>query len=138
MRVSIIYLTANKGAALDAVAKAMAKAIEGQGHEVELLGNAKGQLQRLTISDYVIIGVEPVGIRGKLPPRVAEILAQAGSLAAKRSMAFVLKRGPFRNKTLPRLMKAMEAQGMNVNYAEVVSGPAEAAIAAKEAPIERS
>ena len=138
MRVSIIYLTAGKGAALEAVAKAMAKAIEGQGHEVELLGNAKGQLQRLTNSDYVIIGVEPVGIRGKLPPRVAEILAQSGSLVAKRSMAFVLKRGPFRNKTLPRLMKAMEAQGMNVNYAEVVSGPAEATIAAKEAPIERS
>jgi hypothetical protein len=138
MRVSIIYLGTGNTAALEAAAKAMAKAIEGQGHEVELLGNAKGQLQRLTMSDYVIIGVEPVGIGGKLPPRVAEILAQAGNLEAKRSMAFVLKRGPFRNKTLPRLMKAMEAQGMNVNYAEVVSGPAEAALAGKEAPIARA
>ena len=138
MLVAIVSRPAGKPAARQAAVKAMAKAIAGRGHEVELLGDAKGQTHRLAMSGYVIIGTEPVGIGGKLPSRVADVLSQSNGITAKRSMAFVLKRGPFRNKTLPRLMKAMEAQGMNVNFGEVVRGPAEAALAAKNAPIEKA
>jgi hypothetical protein len=138
MHVAIVYVPVGKPEALEAAAKAMATALKAKGHEVELLSTAKGQTHRLVMSDYVIFGTEPLGFRGKLPARVGELLAQTGGLASKRSMAFVLKRGPFRNKTIFRLMRAMEAEGMNVNYGEVVSGPGEAAKAAAEAPIERT
>jgi hypothetical protein len=137
MRVTIVIIPAGKAAALEAAAKVMAAELGKQGHEVELLIGAKGETNRLAMSEYLVFGTEPVGLRGTLPPRVGEILAQATGLSGKRGMAFVLKRGPFRNKTLPRLMKAMEAQGMTVNYGEVVKNAAEAALAAREAPIER-
>jgi hypothetical protein len=53
-------------------------------------------------------------------------------------MAFLRKRGLFGGRALARLMKAMEGEGMYVNYGEFVATIAEAEAAAKEAPIERT
>ena len=137
MRVCIVAIAAGSKKGIETAARAMAREIEASGHAVELLTGERGEGPRLAMSDYVIMGTEPVGFSGKLPSRVADFLAQGTGLKGKRSMAFVLKRGPFRNKTLPRLMKAMEAEGMNVNFDEVVGSSEEAARAAKAAPIER-
>ena len=52
-------------------------------------------------------------------------------------MAFLRKSGFRSEKALARLMKSMEAEGMIVNSAEVLTNEAGAAEAARGAPVER-
>jgi hypothetical protein len=137
MRVALIYVPAKAPDALAAVAKAMARAIEAEGHFVDVSQARPDEMPSLTGYDYIIIGTESASAFGKIPGGIVQTLAQAGMLAGKRSMAFLRKSGLRPEKALSRLMKAMEAEGMLVNYAEVVSKEADAAQAAREAPIER-
>jgi hypothetical protein len=137
MRVALIYVPAKAPDALAAVAKAMARAIEAAGHFVDVSQARPDEMPSLTGYDYVIVGTESESAFGKIPEGVARALAQAGMLSGKRSMAFLRKSGLRPEKALNRLMKAMETEGMLVNYAEVVSKEADAAHAAREAPIER-
>ena len=138
MRVAIVHIPVRDPEALSLLAKAMAATLGKAGHVVEVVDGRADDAPRLTGFDYVIVGTEPAGIRGKLPDRVASYLPQAGMLAGKRSMAFVRKAAFGSDRALRRLMSAMEAEGMRVNCAEVVSGAQEAAEAAASAPIERA
>lgn len=138
MRVAIVYMPTRDPESLAEIAKAMAKALDGAGHQVELSEALSGAAPRLTGFDYVIVGTEGTGLRGNLPPRLREYLSQAGMISGKRSMAFVRKAAFGSGRALSRLMAVMEAEGMRVNCAELVSGPADAAEAAGSAPIERA
>jgi hypothetical protein len=136
MRVALVYFP-NKGSeALEPVAKAMARGLEAAGHFVDLSVARAGET-RLTGYDYVVIGTEGAGLLGKVPGGIPQFLAQAGTLTGKRSMAFLRKSGLRPDKALARLMRAMEAEGMVVNCAEIVANEAQAARAAAEAPVER-
>lgn len=137
MRVCLLYVPAGKAGRLVAAAAAMAKALSGLGHEVDLVSGSKGESPRFAMADYVIVVTEPAGFGSKLPPRLAEILGQSPGASGKRSMALVLSRGFFGARAAVRLMKAMETEGMNVNDSAVAANPSEAAMAASAAPIER-
>ena len=137
MRICLLYLPASKSGALEKAATAMAQALRGKGHEVDLVSGAKGEIPRFAMADYILIATEPLGFSGKMPPRLAGILGQSTGTSGKRSMAIVIKRGPFRNKAIKRLMKAMEGEGMAVNDWAVVANAKDAAAAAAAAPIER-
>jgi hypothetical protein len=137
MRVALVYIPAKAPEALAAVSKSMARALESAGHFVDLAQARADESPRLTGYDYVVIGTESDSLLGKIPARVAQYLAQAGMVTGKRSMAFLRKSGFRPEKALARLMKAMEAEGMIVNCAEVVSNEASAVAAARGAPVER-
>jgi menaquinone-dependent protoporphyrinogen IX oxidase len=137
MRVALVYIPAKAPEALAAVAKAMARALEAAGHFVDLSQARADESPRLTGYDYIVIGTESETAFGKIPSRVAQFLAQAGTVTGKRSMAFLRKSGLRPEKALARLMKAMEAEGMVVNCAEVVANEAAASEAARGAPVER-
>jgi menaquinone-dependent protoporphyrinogen IX oxidase len=137
MRVALVYVPAKAPEALASLSKAMARALEAAGHFVDLAEARADESPRLTGYDYVIVGSESASALGRIPARVAQFLAQAGTVTGKRSMAFLRKSGLRPEKALSRLMKAMEAEGMVVNCAELVKGAADAAAAAREAPIER-
>ena len=138
MRVAVVYAPSDNGEALASLAQAMTRGLLAKGWMVDMNEAKPGEVNRLTGYDYVIIGTEGSGLGGKIPKRVNDFLAQAGSLQGKRSMAFVRKRGLFSAKALRRLMSAMEAEGMIVNDASVVAGPDEALEVARDAPIERN
>ena len=137
MRVALVYIPARDPDALAVVAKAMARALEAAGHYVDFSQAKADEPPRLTGYDYIIVGTESMTLLGKIPPRVSQFLAQAGTVTGKRSMAFLRKTGLRPERALSRLMKAMEAEGMIVNCAEVVSNEANASVAAREAPVER-
>jgi hypothetical protein len=138
MRVALVYVPAKGPEALVALAKSMARALEAKGHYVDISEARADESPRLTGYDYIVVGTEAASAFGKIPGRVATFLAQAGTVVGKRSMAFVRKGGLMPYKALARLMKAMEAEGMLVNCAELVSGEESAAEAAKGAPVERA
>jgi menaquinone-dependent protoporphyrinogen IX oxidase len=137
MRVALVYIPSKAPEALVAIAKAMARSLESEGHFVDISEARADESPRLTGYDYVIVGTESATLLGKIPERVGRFLAQAGTVTGKRSMAFLRKGGLRPEKALSRLMKAMEAEGMIVNCAEIVSSEASAAAAARSAPVER-
>jgi hypothetical protein len=137
MRVALVYIPARDPEALAAISKTMARALEAAGHFVDLAQARSGESPRLTGYDYILIGTESSSPLGKIPPSVAQYLAQAGTVTGKRSMAFLRKTGLRPERALSRLMKAMEAEGMVVSSAEVVANAAGAAEAARGAPVER-
>jgi hypothetical protein len=138
MRIAVVYVPAKDKARIEAAAKAMARELEKKGHMVDLSEARPGECPRLTGYDYIVFGTESASPLGKIPDRVASVLAQSGTLTGKRSMSFLRKGGLRPEKALARLMKAMEAEGMVVNCAEVVGSEEEAARAAREAPVERN
>jgi hypothetical protein len=138
MRVALVYIPAKAPEALAAVAKAMARALEAKGHFVDLAQARADESPRLTGYDYLVVGTESATAFGKIPERVAQFLAQAGMVSGKRSMAVLRKSGLRPERALNRLMKAMEAEGMIVNCAELVTNEANASAAAREAPVERN
>jgi hypothetical protein len=137
MRVALVYIPAKESDALVVIAKAMARALEAAGHYVDIAEARPDESPRLTGYDYVIIGSESATAFGKIPVRVTQYLAQAGMVVGKRSMAFLRKSGIRPARALARLMKAMEAEGMIVNCAELVANVAGASEAARGAPVER-
>jgi menaquinone-dependent protoporphyrinogen IX oxidase len=137
MRVALVYIPSKAPEALVAIAKAMARSLESAGHFVDISEARADESPRLTGYDYVIVGTESSSAFGKISDRVSRFLAQAGTVTGKRSMAFLRKSGLRPEKALNRLMKAMEAEGMIVNCAEIVSNEATAAEAARGAPVER-
>jgi menaquinone-dependent protoporphyrinogen IX oxidase len=137
MRVALVYIPSKEPESLAAIAKAMARSFESAGHFVDISEARADESPRLTGYDYIVVGTESASLMGKIPERVARFLAQAGTIVGKRSMAFLRKSGLRPDKALSRLMKAMEAEGMIVNCAEVVSSEASAAEAARSTPVER-
>ncbi len=137
MRVAVVAIPAKREKKLSSIASALARGFETAGHRVEVLDPA-GAVHRLAGYDYIAIGTESIGFSGSVPARLAEILAQARGLAGRRSMAFVATSGLRSARTLSRLMTAMEAEGMYVNYAELLASPEAALVAAASAPVERN
>lgn len=138
MRVAVVFASEGADASLAAIARELSHVVQSRGHFVDLLEAKSGEAYRLTGYDYVIVGVTPVGLRGHLPSRLADFLAQSGAVQGKRAMAFVRKSGLSSGRALKKLMATMEAEGMVVNDAEIVFGVQDAARAANGAPIERN
>jgi hypothetical protein len=141
MRIAVLPIGAGEKAAprgpLAALAAAIASGLEAAGHRPEILDPA-GDLRGLASFEYVVIGTETEGLWGKIPARISTILKQAYGLEGKRAYAFVRKSGLRPAATLAKLMAAMEAEGMRVNDAELLSSPEEAREAGRAAPAERA
>ena len=137
MRVAIIYFKATKRNSLDLLSQELSKKWQAAGHQVEVMEAKQGENLRLARFDYVAVGTESSSLWGKLPVRLPQILSQAGQISGKRSFAFVCPTGFRTQKLLTRLMKAMENEGMLVNYAEVLKTVAEAGYVADKVPLKR-
>lgn len=135
MRVAVVYIAAGKAGKLKALAEALAKGFESQGHRAELYDAAPSSLAAF---EFVAIGTEASGLGARLPERAEGLLKHAYGLEGMRSFAFVRKSGLAPARLLARLMSAMESAGMRVTYSEALSGPADAEMAARNAPVERN
>ncbi|MDA8425382.1 MAG: hypothetical protein M0Z80_04535 [Treponema sp.] len=138
MRVAVVFAPERADTTLTAMARELARALQAKGHFVDIAEAKSGEAHRLTGYDYVIVGTAPVGLRGNIPPRLGDFLAQSGALQGKRAMAFVRKSGLSSAKALKRLMTVMESEGMIVNYAVIIASIQDAAEAARGAPLERN
>jgi menaquinone-dependent protoporphyrinogen IX oxidase len=127
MRVAIVFIAESKREKLLAVAKGLAKGLESQGHQVDIVDGNRDVNTKLTIYNYIAIGTEAVSIiGGKIPEKVAAYLANGGMISGKRSFAFVAKSLLGATRALLRLMKAMEGEGMLVKYSQILQTELEA------------
>lgn len=120
MRIALITASVKPRASED-WAKALARGMEAMGHRVDLLDARTDDGVRLPGYEYVAVLAESVSVfSGKIPDTVGKMLGSASTLVGKKGAAFLRKRGPFTGKAMASLMKAMEKEGMCVNWSEII------------------
>lgn len=133
MRIVLVVAPSGKGMSLAAHADAIAKGMSSMGHRVDTLDARTDDGSRLAAYEYILILSEPVSaFSGKIPECVKKIFSSASSLIGKKSGAFLRNSGLFSGKAMTNLMKAMEKEGMHLNWSEQVGGVAEAGILSKK------
>jgi hypothetical protein len=127
MRAAVIFFSGRSNDRISGLARALAKGMERQGHMVDVIDGTKDAGARLTIHQYVAVGVTPAGsFGGKMPDGVKAFLAAAGTVAGKKSYAFIPKATFGTAKALATLMKVMEGEGMFLKSSDILRSPAEA------------
>ncbi len=127
MRVAVVFVPGGSRDKLLRISKALAQGMEQQGHRVDLVDGSRDVNTKLTIYEYICVGTEPAStFGGKIPEKVHMYLSAAGTVAGKRSFAFVIKRGLSTVRALSRLMKTMEGEGMFLKFSEILISPEEA------------
>lgn len=126
MRIAVISVPAVRKAPPDYV-RALVKGMESMGHRVDLIDAWTGDGFRLPGYEYIAVAAEPVSFfSGKLPEAAATILSAGSGLVGKKSAAFVKKSGLFTGRALANLMRAMEKEGMTINWSDILLSPAHA------------
>lgn len=120
MRIVIISAPAHRKPIPDYVA-ALHKGMAAMGHQVDIIDAWTEDGFRLPGYEYIVVVAEAISLfGGKMPEAVSKILAARSGLGGKKSAAFLRKTGPFTAKALSNLMRAMEKEGMVVNWSDII------------------
>ncbi|MDR1588343.1 MAG: hypothetical protein LBS57_12885 [Treponema sp.] len=126
MRIAIVSAPAARGASPEYV-KSLARGMESMGHRVDIIDAWTGDGFRLPGYEYIAVVSEAVSLfSGKIPEALPKLLAGGSGLVGKKSAAFVKKGGLFTGRALVNLMRAMEKEGMLVNWSDILLGPSHA------------
>ena len=132
MRVAIVYFSNKKRKKLSVLAGALADGIRSQGHQVDVIDGDLDVNSKLTVYNYVAVGIEAMNsLGGKIPARTAFFLSNSCLIRGKRSYAFLLHSGLRPQKSLNKLMHTMEHEGMYLKKSDVISSAEEASIIGK-------
>ena len=103
------------------------------GHQVDVKeGDRDYDQLHLVIYDYIAVVVPASPFIGaKLNPKITEAFAQGGSTSGKKGCALVVKSGFSSEKMCRVVMKAMEKEGIVVDYFEVITNADHAAYIGK-------
>jgi hypothetical protein len=123
MRIAVISAPAARKAPPEYV-RALAKGMESMGHRADVIDAWTDDGMRLGGYEYIAVCTEPASVfSAKIPGVIAKVLAAGSSLGGKKSAAFVKKGGLRTAKTLANLMRAMEKEGMTVNWSDILLNP---------------
>ena len=90
MRVAVVFFSGKNRERIRDLANGLAKGIEKQGNQVDVFDARRDNNVKLTIYQYIAIGMEPSGsFSGKVPDSVRSFLAGSGVVTGKKSYAFV-------------------------------------------------
>jgi menaquinone-dependent protoporphyrinogen IX oxidase len=123
MRVAVVSAPAVRKEPPEYV-RSLAKGMASMGHRVDIVDVWTEDGYKLPGYEYIAVAAEPVSIfSGKIPTVISKILAAGSSVAGKKSGAFIKKTGLFTSRALANLMKAMEKEGMIVNWSDILFNP---------------
>jgi len=127
MRVAVVFFSGKNREKLRDIANGLARGIEKQGNQVDVFDAGRDSNVKLTIYQYVVVGMEPSGsFSGKVPDSVRSFLAGSGVVSGKKSYAFVTRSTFGTAKSLTNLMRSMEGEGMFLKNSDVLRSPVEA------------
>lgn len=127
MRAAVVFFAGSSRDKIVGLARALARGMEAQGHQVDIVDGDRDVNAKMTMYQYVAVGAEPLsGWSGKVSDRVGQFLGSAGMVAGKRSFAFVSKNIVGSSKALSRVMKSMEKEGMFLKFSSIMGSPQEA------------
>jgi hypothetical protein len=120
MRIAVVSAPARRKSPPDYV-QALAKGMEMMGHRADVIDAWTDDGMRLPGYEYIAVITEPASFfSAKIPEVVPKVLSAGSSVGGKKSAAFVKKSGLRTGKTLSNVMKAMEKEGMVVNWCDVL------------------
>jgi len=121
MRIAVISVPATRKGIQDYV-KNLARGLEAVGHKVDILDAWTEDGFRLPGYEYIAVCAEAASAwGGKMPEVLPKMLACGSGLVGKKSAAFIKKTSPlFVNMSLANLMKAMEKEGMMINWCDII------------------
>jgi len=124
MRVAVISAPAVRKPPPDYVT-GLVKGMSSMGHRVDIIDAWTEDGFRLPGYEYIVVVAEPNSFfSGKIPQAISKVLAAGSTLVGKKSAAFIKKTGLFTNRAISNLMKAMEKEGMIVNWSDILfDGP---------------
>jgi len=124
MRIAVVSAPAARKSPPDYV-RSLVKGMQSMGHRVDIIDAWTEDGFKLPAYEYIAVAAEPISIlSGKIPTVISKILAAGSSIGGKKSAAFIKKTGLFSNRAIVNLMKAMEKEGMIINWSEVLfDGP---------------
>ena len=127
MRIVVVSVPARRKEVPDYV-KSLARGMESKGHRVEIMDAWTEDGFKLPGYEYIAICAEAAAVwGGKMPEALSKILGTGTGLVGKKGAAFLKKTGPiFVNKAVANLMKAMEKEGMRVNWSEIILSASQA------------
>ncbi|MDR3191562.1 MAG: hypothetical protein LBT87_00685 [Treponema sp.] len=126
MRIAVVSVPRNRGGIPEYV-KALVRGMESMGHRVDLVDAWTEDGMRLPGYEYITVVAESISFfSGKMPEPLSRVLASGSGLVGKKSAAFVKKGSFFLGRTLSNLMKAMEKEGMMVNWSDILLNPSHA------------
>ncbi len=122
MRVILLHFLPTGSGKNQDILKNLEKGALSNGHQIVVKDGTKDRANvRLTMYEYVAVIVSVTGLfGGKIPPKVAEVLAGAGTVSGKKGCALVVKSGLSSAKTCKTLMKAMEKEGVFLDYSDII------------------
>jgi multimeric flavodoxin WrbA len=129
IRAAVLYFARPaQQARLKALAEALAKGMQKQGAQVDVINAVQTRDTKLTGYHYIAIGCDVRSLfKGVLPTELAPALGNGGIITGKRSFAFVSSAPLGAGSTLTKLMKALEHEGMMLRYSEIFAKPDDAA-----------
>ncbi|GHV37141.1 hypothetical protein AGMMS49546_04060 [Spirochaetia bacterium] len=120
MRIAVVSAPRERRGIPDYV-KALAKGMESMGHRVDVVDAWTEDGMRLPGYEYIVVVAESISFfSGKIPEALGKVLSAGSSLGGKKSAAFVKKGSLFLGRTLSNVMKAMEKEGMNINWSDII------------------
>jgi len=126
MRIAVVSAPAEKMPPPEYI-KELAKGMTLMGHYVDVIDAWADDGMRLPGYEYIAVAAEPASFfSGKIPAIVSKALSAGSSLVGKKSAAFIKKSGLFSNRALSNLMKAMEKEGMTINWSDILFNNAHA------------
>jgi hypothetical protein len=123
MRVALISFCPAKDPKTTAILRLLSTGSESRGNQVELFNGFEDLVNtRLTAFEYIAVVARPVALfGGKIPVRVTEYLGTSGSITGKKGCAIILKKGFSSGKACKNLMRAMEAEGVKLDYFDILA-----------------
>jgi len=120
MRIAVVSAPSQRHPPPDYV-QALAKGMELMGHRVDVIDAWTDDGMRLPGYEYIVVVSEPASFfSAKIPEMLPKMLSAGSSLGGRKSAAFVKKSGLRSDKTLNNVMKAMEKEGMVVNWCDIL------------------
>lgn len=128
IRAAVLYFAKPSALAkLKSLAEALAKGMQKQGAQVDVINGIQARETKLTGYHYIAVGCDVRSIlKGTLPPELTQALAAGGIISGKKTFAFVPPAPLGASKTLMKLMKALEHEGMMVRYSDLLAKPDDA------------
>jgi hypothetical protein len=119
-RVAIVSATKVQGPPPDYV-QSLAKGFESLGHHVEIFNAWTDDSFKLPTFNYIVCTAEATAaFKGTMPACLPKFLGGPGAGVSGKKGAAFLRKGMLNGKALHNLMKAMEHEGMVVDWSDII------------------
>lgn len=122
MRISILHFLDEEKTSHKNILLHLERSANANEHEVKVFSAEKDATTiRLSMFEYIVLIVPSSLVFGsKLPTNLSKILASSGTVLGKKAAALVVQSGFSSNKTMQNLMRAMEKEGLKIDYFNLV------------------